>query len=886
MFDEHDYERIIVMKRLSLKIYLPTVLMTLISGYVDIRAESTILTKEDLPAIEMKVKELVQSMTMDEKMLFLHGDKEKLIYDGPAAIPRLGIPEYVIAHGPYSARPFSWDESKKKWQTEHGTFMSSSMNYAASWDPELVQKVAYGMGQEIRSKNNHSVAGPAFNIVRDLRCGRATEYFTEDPYLNARIAVPFVKGLQDAQVVVILKHFACNNQELSRGSIDVQVSRRALHEIYFPGFEYAIMEADAMSVMSAYNKVNGKWCAENPYLLDTVLRKRWGFKGFVMSDWSGTHSTEDSVTAGLDLEMPRENWYGKKLKDAVEAGNISEELINERVANILRTMFVAKVFDADFKGPPPGVFKSAEMKQLALELATESIVLLKNEGNVLPLDKATVKTVAVIGPHAHFGKHFNGGKYHYTLFQEGGSANVAPEAKDMISPLDGIRSALDTSVNVVYSPGVYAENGCGPIASDYLRAKDGSPGLSATYFSGGNFEKEERTKVDSTVSFEWDKDPLVPEADRPSKTVPAFSARWEGVLTAPESRQYTFELRFEGRAALIVDGKQVFKGNGNNNLWWKQITLDLAKGPHDIQLDYHKTGSKGVMKLWWDYENVAWTKEAVELAAHADAVILNVGNSGNMEREGRDRFQGLKLSQAQENLINAVSKVNKKTVVVTFTAGVGMDGWINGVPAVMTAMYPGEQAGTALAKLIFGDANPSGKLTVSIPTSEAQYPEGYYSQTATIEYKEDVFVGYRYFDEHNIVPQFPFGHGLSYTTFEYGVPKVNNPVATENQIVSVSVDITNTGTRPGAEVVQLYVHDVECSVPRPKKELKAFKKIMLQPGETKTVTFELNKRAFALFDEKSEDWKVEAGSFELMVGSSSRDIRQTAQFEIKAIKRK
>jgi beta-glucosidase len=278
---------------------------------------------------------------------------------------------------------------------------------------------------------------------------------------------------------------------------------------------------------------------------------------------------------------------------------------------------------------------------------------------------------------------------------------------------------------------------------------------------------------------------------------------------------------------------------------------------------------------------VAWTQQAVALAKSADAVILNVGNSGNAEREGRDRIQGLLLSAAQENLINAVTKANPKTAVVTFTAGVGMEHWIQNAPAVLQAMYPGEQGGKAIAELLFGAANPSGKLTVSIPKSEDQYPKGHWVNTEpSINYSEGVFVGYRYFDEHKIDPQFPFGHGLSYTTFKYGEPKLSQATVKSGDTVTVTLDIANTGNRAGAEVVQLYVHEDQCSVPRPPKELKAFKKIFLKPGETQTVTLTLDKRSFAYFSETQNDWVIEPGKFQFLIGSSSRDIRQTATCEV------
>lgn len=837
---------------------------------------SGILAHEDLNAIDRQVAKLVHAMTLDEKMLMMHGVGDAAGYGGTPPIPRLHIPPYILAHGPFSAK-VSWpmgDSGKRTLRM--GTFMSCSMNYAASWDPDLVRRVAVGIGQEIRSAGNDSVAGPAINIVRDLRDGRSAEYYTEDPYLNARTAVAFVNGVQSQYVIATLKHFACNNQGFWRSSIDVRVSKRALNEIYLPGFEYAVKEGNAMSVMSAYNQVNGEYCAQNPYLLDDELRQRWGFKGLVMSDYSGTHSTVPTVEAGLDLEMPRVRWYGAKLKQAVESGEVPESLIDKRVSNILRTMFVAKCFDPNFKNPPASDFKSEAMKQLAYELGLNSIVLLKNENHVLPFDKNTVKKVAVVGPVSSYGEQFNGGKYDFSLFEEGGSAHVAPDEQDMITPLQGIRALLGDKVEVVYSPGCYAENGCGPIASQYFMTNDGKPGLSVTYFAGTDFKDVQRQAVDPTVSLQAEKEPQIPEAGRPMKSGNHFCARWTGKLMAPMSRAYTLELRFDGQAKLEIDGRVVFDGEGNGQIWWHQVKVNLAQGSHDLVLEYQE-GHGGIMKLWWDYENLAWTQQAVDLAKDADAVIVNVGNSGNMEREGRDRFWGLQLCEAQQNLIRAVGKTNPKTAVVTFTAGVGMEGWIQDVPAVMAAIYPGQEGGKALAQLLFGEVTPSGKLPVTLPTSVDQYPKDHWPGTAdNIDYKEGVFVGYRYFDQNHIEPQFPFGHGLSYTTFAYGEPKLQHRSIKIGEPVSVSLKITNTGNRAGAEVVQLYVHDVESSVPRPPKELKAFQKVFLQPGEAKTVTLTLDKRSFAFFSEQQNDWVVEPGKFDLLIGSSSRDIRRTA----------
>jgi beta-glucosidase len=849
----------------------------LIWGAETVASERTILSDMNLDDVDHQVDELVAQMTLDEKMQIMHGDPARH-YGGTPAISRLGIPRFVISHGPYGMRGPRWNEEKKRWDHVHGTFMSASMNYAASWDPELVERVAVGVGKEVRAIDNHLNAGPAFNIIRDLRGGRSTEYYTEDPYLNARTTVAFVKGQQSQDVVAILKHYACNNQEQARPIIDVNVSKRALHEIYLPAFEYAVKEADAMSVMSSYNKINGKWAAENPYLLTDVLRGRWGFKGCIISDWNGTHSTEDSVNAGLDWEMPRALWYGDKLKQAVLDGTVSEELIDERVSNTLRAMFAAKRFEADYKNPPFETVRSPEMIALAEELALNSIVLLKNENSFLPLDQAAVKSVAVIGPAGDFGPHYNNGNYDYTLHQCGGSAHVNPGNDGMVTPFEGLRNYLGDGVEVKFAHGVYADNGCGPIDGKYFKTQEGKAGLAATYFSGSDFKTVEREAVDPTVNFKWTKDPTIPEAGRNMDRDKRFGVRWEGRMTAPVSRVYTFECRFDGTATVWIDGRQVFRENGNGDIWWHQFKTGLTEGPHDIKIEYQKAAGSSIMKFFWDYENDAWMKEAVELAQHSDVVVLAVGNSGNIEGEGKDRFRGLQLRECQQDLINAVASVNPNAVVVTFTAGVGMEGWIKNVPAVFGAMYPGEQAGSALAKLIFGEANPSGKLPVTIPKDVSQYPEGnYIGGTRHIDYKEGVFVGYRHFDQNNIDPQFPFGYGLSYTGFEYGSPEVSRG----GGHVIVKMDITNTGKHRGAEVVQLYVKDVECSVPRPPKELKSFEKVWLDPGETKTVSFELNDRAFAFFDEAKDDWTVEPGEFELLIGSSSRDIRGVVNVTVK-----
>ena len=830
--------------------------------------------------IEKRVADTVVRMTLEEKVRFVTGVKKpKEGLAGGIGVPRLGIPNLIIVHGPYGYK--GWF-GKEGGPMQIGTYFPVSIAMASTWDFSMVERIATAMGAEMYASGGHINDGPAMNIIRDPRCGRSFEYFTEDPFLNGEIATAYTIGIQSQKVMSGLKHFVCNNQEFNRGRVNVVVSQRALREIYFPGFEAAIVKGGALNVMGAYNKLNGVYCCEDPFLLQQVLRKEWGFRGFVQSDSGATHSTKGSAEAGTDIEMSREVWYGKKLLQAVKDGTVREDTLNTMVGNILYGMFWAGAFDAE-----PSLDKSVLCKpehiKIAREAAAQSMVLLKNDNGVLPFDLSKIKKIAVIGPNGSYGPHYNNGKYDYRLLQGGGSASVKLDRDKLITPFQGLKWNAGNAVNVVYAPGCYAEDGCGTIPSKYLRTPDGQQeGLLANYYNNARFAGDAvKTEVDSSISHLWKAEKPFPEAGLSNDDGSRFSVVWSGTIHPPETRSYTFAVRnYSGMARLYINGKLLASNErGDRRDWNDMHPIKLEGGKtYDIRLEYAKIGGLADVRLEWDYENVQWMKQAVQLARESDAVVLTVGLSGESgETEGGDR-KHLRLFPAQEQLIRKVAQANKNTAVAVIAgSAIDMRNWMDAVPSILMAWYPGQEGGNGLADVLFGKVDPGGRLPITFPTSLAQYPDDFYSTGDDVVYKEGIFVGYRYFDENKLDPLFPFGYGLSYTTFAYGEPKVQ----LNGQKATVTLDVTNTGTRSGSEVVQLYVHDIESSVPRPPKELKAFKKIFLKPGETQPVTMELNHRSFAFFDETCNDWKIEPGAFELLIGSSSRDIRQKAVCRLK-----
>lgn len=700
-------------------------------------------------SVDRRVRDLMQRMTLEEKVAMLSGSG----WMESTPIERLGIPAIKMSDGPMGIRSWLGPSAVTRNLSQIATTaFPAGVAVAATWDPELAQQEGKAIGEEMRSLGRDMILGPTVNIQRLPLWGRNFEGYGEDPYLAGRIAVGYIRGVQSQGVIATVKHFVANNQEYERHRVDEMIGERALHEIYLPAFEAAVHQGHVWAVMSAYNKVNGLYCAENEPLLTGILRKDWGFKGFVISDWGSTYSTAATVNAGMDLEMPggaaAKAWLSgpgarasgnsgfwltpDKVLPEIRAGRIAPATVDANVSSILRVMFASGMFDRT--DAPSGSVDTPAQRAVARKAATESIVLLQNNGAVLPLNLSRLHTLAVIGPSA-------------AVARSGGGGSSLVHAPSAISPLEAIRERAGSRVKVLYAAGV-------PMQGDEL--------------AGGAPADRERLK-----------------------------------------------------------------------------------------------------------------SEAVKAATGADAAIVFVGYSPSLETEGSDR-KSMDLPPGQDELIQAVSQANPKTIVV-FNAGgpVSMDQWTR-VSSILDMFYDGEEGGHAIADIVFGDATPSGKLPFTFVKNLKDSPayKEYSGMHLKTTYSEGIYVGYRYFDKYKVSPRYPFGFGMSYTRFGYSSLKVTPSSISPNQTVDVSLILHNLGSRAGAEVVQLYVHDGHSTVDRPVKELKGFARVDLKPGESKTVHLSLDRSAFSYYSTAKHAWVEDPGKFEVLVGDSSRDIKLQGSLEL------
>lgn len=806
--------------------------------------------------VETRIDDLLKRMTLQEKLEMLSGT-------GFASrpIPRLGIPAMNMTDGPVGVR---WDRS---------TAFPVGIAMAATWDTALIRKVGWALAREAKAKKRNVLLGPCVNIARVPQGGRNFESFGEDPYLTSRITVAYVNGVQSEHVIATTKHYACNNQEHERLRINEIVDKRALHEIYLPAFKAAVQEAGAWSIMAAYNKVNGFHCTENEYLLTDVLKKKWGFKGFVMSDWGAVHSTLGPLKAGLDLEMPEGEYLRpNSVLPLLQDGQVSQAAIDDKVRRMLRAMFSIGIFDGRDKIDQV-VPDNEQHRAVALEVAREAVVLLKNNRDLLPLDKERVKSIAVIGPNAARAR--TGG---------GGSSEVTPFYA--VTPFDGLRRKLGDRVKIEYAAGCTLEGDVTPIESRFLFPSGGNlnkHGLLGLYFDNMELRGQPvLQRVDSTINFDWG-------GDAPSIGMKAdsFSVRWTGEVVADAAGTYEFTVLSDDGVRLYIDGQLVLDDWRDHGVETHSTRMHLdANKPYQIKLEYYEKWGAAVVKLGWQRVDLDPIAEAVRIAKKCDVAVVFAGLSNHFESEGFDRTT-LELPKEQVKLIKAVVRANPKTVVVLNSgAPVLMEDWIDSVQAVLEMWYAGEEGGTAIADIILGDVNPSGKLPVTFPRrwEDCSAYGSYPGKDTTTYYTDGIYVGYRHFDKRGINPRFPFGYGLSYTKFRYENITVRPGIVHLGQIndsIEVMCEVANVGRRRGAEVVQLYVSDLKPSVDRPVKELKAFQRVELNPGEKKTVSFMLDKSAFAFYDIKHDDWVVEPGKFQLLLGSSSRDIRLRGDVLIK-----
>lgn len=810
--------------------------------------------------VEERIDDLINQMSLEEKLTMLGGT-------GFESIPNdsLGIPAMNMTDGPVGVR---WKQA---------TAFPASIVMASTWDPALILKLGKAIAQEAKARGRNVLLAPCVNIQRVPHGGRNFESFGEDPYLAARMAVAYIKGVQSEKVIATVKHFAINNQENERFSINVKVGERAMHEIYFPAFKAAVQEGGSWSVMAAYNRLNGYYCCANTWLLTNILKEDWGFRGFVMSDWGAVHSAVPTAYAGLDIEMPTGQYMNiKNLLSNVRRGVVPEEMINDKIRRMLRAMIEIGIFDK--AEADSGSIDTPKHRSLARTVAREGMVLLKNEQKLLPLHLENIKSIAVIGPNASEGRI--GG---------GGSSSINPFYT--VSPLEGIKNRVAEGASVNFNPGIFNFDQIEVIPSRYLRPPEGEgdqPGLLGEYFRNINFDSTAVIRrIDKQVDFD------IASGSLDDRLGPDnFSIRWRGRLLPPVNGDYELSISSDDGSRLYLNGEKVLDNWGNHAVVTVRDTFQLVAGEkYDIMIEYYEQGGGAAMTLGWEridpdslerMRNMEQQK-VLDLAKNSDVAIVVVGLSNRIESEGFDR-QSLDLPREQIDLITSVVKANPKTIVVLQSgAPVLMDTWVAQIPALLQSWYPGQEGGNAIADIVFGDVNPSGKLPVSWLKRWEDSPAygNYPGKDGIVNYAEGIYVGYRHFDTRHIDPQFPFGYGLSYTDFTYSDLKLSTGKISQNEQLQVSCTIENSGAMAGAEVVQLYVTDEKASVDRPEKELKGFQKIYLQPGEKKEITFKIDTTALAFYDTKIHDWIAEPGKFQVLIGSSSRNIKLQKRFELK-----
>ena len=697
--------------------------------------------------IEARVEDALNRMTLDEKIAAIHAQSTFSL----PGVKKLGIPELWTSDGPHGVRPeVPWNDwGNPGWNNDSCVAFPALTCLAATWNKEVAGQYGKALGEEARFREKDVILGPGVNMYRSPLCGRNFEYMGEDPFLAGKLAVPYIKGLQSNGVAACVKHYACNNEERHRHKTDVELSERALREIYLPAFEMAVKEGGAWSMMASYNLFRGTHCCHNGYLINDILKGEWGFDGVVMSDWAGCHDTEEAVLGGLDVEFGTK--VGKKMpagesvydiyylarpyKEGILSGKFSEEGLDDKVRRVLRLTFKT----AMNPDKPFGSMCTPEHLSVARKVAQEGIVLLKNDGDVLPVKKGG--KISVVGENA------------YKKMCIGGGSSMLKPVYEM-SPLEGIleKAALE-NMEVVYSRG------------------------------------------------------------------------------------------YVGDTTTTQDGISSFQ------------------------------------KLADDRSKEELIAEAVENSRDADYVIYVGGLNKSLYQdcENRDRLE-YGLPYGQDELISALAKVNKNMTVVIISGNAVAMPWIDEVPSVLLGWYGGSEAGRAIADVLFGDVNPSGRLPFTFPVKLEDNPAHYNGKTFPTRgknhYDEGIFLGYRWHEKMDIKPLFAFGHGLSYTDFEYGDVALSSKKIRGGKI-TVKVPVTNMGKVAGSEVVQVYVHDCEASVEMPQKQLKGFDKVYLEPGETKTVSIELGPDAFRFFDEETMTWKTEPGDFEILIGSASDNIAKT-----------
>ncbi len=782
------------------------------------------------------------------------------------ALPSIGLPSFKMSDASVGVR--TWGPA---------TAYAGGVALAATWDPNLAREIGESLGRDARARGVNFLLGPGVNIARSPVGGRNFEYLSEDPYLNATLAVPFIEGVQSQGVIATVKHYALNNEEFNRHNASADVDERTMREIYLPAFEAAVTKGHVDAVMNSYNLVNGVHATQNEFLNLKVLKGDWGFKGILMSDWDATYDGVAAANNGLDLEMPSPKFMNaRNLLPAVQNGQVKESTMDDKVLRLLRTE-LRYGFTARPQFDPADSTYSVADRAVALRGALESITLLKNEGHLLPLDPAKIKTIAMIGPDAWPAVPGGGGSSEATAF-------------DPVSMVTGIGNFLGPNVHVLYSRGL-------PEMNDVFRDTHWDGDVRVETFPSNDFTGAPETGTRRNVA-DWR-----PSQWEPAQTTPR-SIRYTATFHAGAAGKYLLIAAAAGEDAfkILVDGKQALDQVHAEGQVPKYTSLDLAAGQAvHVEARYLPYASGSRFGFGLVYEPDLVSADAKQFASLADVVVLSVGFNAASEGEGHDRT--FTLPWGQDALAEAIAAANPRTIVA-LTGGGGMDvsRWLDKVPVLLHSYYPGQEGGAAVAEVLFGRHDPEGKLPVSFDRSWEDDPSyrWYYGVPGKdttlrtigenglpadytiqhIQYGDKLMVGYRYWTTTGKHPLFPFGFGLSYTTFQFA--NLQAPAtAAPGSSVPVSFDVTNTGSVEGAEVAQLYVSDPSAKVDRPERELKGFEKVRLNPGETKHVTLDLDARSFSYWDESAHQWTIDPGKFVLRVGDSSENTPLTADITLR-----
>ena len=809
-----------------------TIMAAMMTAFV---SKSVVITEAD----KARARELASQMTLEEKISYLSGETDFSL----RPIERLGIPRILLADGPQGIRN----------HCEHSTLYPSGIAAAATWNRQLLHRYGTGMGDDARARGVGILLGPGVNIYRYPLCGRNFEYMGEDPFLASEMACSYIDGVQSKGVIATIKHFAGNNQEWDRHQTSSDIDERTLHEIYFPTFRKGVERAGVGAVMNSYNMLNGVHATENPWLNTTILRDTWGFDGILMSDWGSMYSTAGSANSGLDLEMPDARFYTESLlKEALNDGRITTETIDNKVIHLLQTLSAFGLLDREQKDSSIPL-DNPDSKATALATAREGIVLLKNDNDILPLKGRT----AVMGINAD------------TIVSGGGSGAVYAYSISSLSK--ALPEMTAKAVAVPYNQ--FFEDATDNFYTDKtLKTK----GFNAKYYNNTTLEGTPALeRRDSRLDFNYRAGSPAPAIQNDN-----FSAEWTAVYSSPKEEQLRITIGGDDGYRLYIDGSLVAENWGDHAFDTRVIAYPMEKGKtYDFKVEYFEASGDARVELKATH-SIDRDRIARQLK-NVDNVVINTGFSGDTESEGFDRQYG--LPPYEVDFIKEIASINPNVVVVLNGGGaIDLRPWTDCAKGIVMAWYPGQEGGTAIAEILTGRISPSGKLPITwyerledSPAHENYYTnrkkgEGYHDfEYGRIEYREGIFHGYRGSDRNGVKPLYPFGYGLSYSTFQFSDLELKK---LDDNKVEVSFNLKNAGKREAADVAQIYVRDTESSVPRPHKELKGFEKVSLKPGESHRISVILDEEAFSFYDINTHRFVLEPGEFEIMVGDSSENL--------------